>query len=47
MKFVFEIRAVYETLWKRMVEPDCPQMIIQYGSCALHAEGLQTHAQNM
>ena len=32
-----ENRAVYETMWKNRVEPDRPQMTIQYGACALHA----------
>jgi hypothetical protein len=32
-----EYRAVYEIMWKNMVEPDKPQMTMKYGSCALHA----------
>jgi len=32
-----ESRAVYEVMWKNMVEPDRPQMTLQYGACALHA----------
>jgi hypothetical protein len=36
-KFFPENRSVYEILWKNMVEPDWPQMIIQYGACTLHA----------
>ena len=31
-----ESRAVYEIIWKNMVNPDGPQMTIQYGACALH-----------
>jgi len=42
-------RAVYEIMWKYPVEPDSPQMTIQYGARALHAEWLrlQTHTHNM
>jgi hypothetical protein len=32
-----ENRAVYEIMWKNMVQPDRPQMTIQYGACALYA----------
>jgi hypothetical protein len=32
-----ESRAVYEVMCKNMVQPDRPQMIIQYGASALHA----------
>jgi len=35
--FFSENLAVYEITWKNMVEPDRPQMTIQYGACALHA----------
>jgi hypothetical protein len=35
--FFYENRALYEAVWKNMVDPDRPQMIIQYGLCALHA----------
>ena len=35
-KFFSENRAVYEIMWKDMVEPDRPQ-IISDGACALHA----------
>jgi hypothetical protein len=30
-------RAVYEIMWENVVEPEKPQMTIQYGACALHA----------
>jgi hypothetical protein len=30
-------RAVYEIMWKNTVQPDRPQMTIQYGACALPA----------
>ena len=42
--FFFENRAVYEVMWKNVVQPDKP-----YGVCALHAGylRLQTHAKNM
>jgi hypothetical protein len=33
----YEIPSVYEIMWKNVVEPDRPQMIIQYGACPLHA----------
>jgi len=29
-------RAVYEIMWKHVVERDRPQMAISYGACALH-----------
>jgi hypothetical protein len=32
--FFFEKRAVYEIMWKNMVEPDRPQATIWYGACA-------------
>jgi len=32
-----ENRAVYEIMWKNVVEPDGPQTTIQCGACALHA----------
>jgi hypothetical protein len=31
-----ENRAVYEIMWKNMVDPERPQMAIQYGACAFH-----------
>jgi len=30
-------RALYEIMWKNIVQPDSPQMAIQYGAYALHA----------
>ena len=41
--------AVYEIMWKNMVEPDRPQMTIQYGACPSHAGylRLQTQTQNI
>jgi hypothetical protein len=30
-----ENRAIYEIMWKNMVEPDTPQMTIQYGAIAI------------
>jgi hypothetical protein len=33
-----ENRAVDEIMWKNMVEPDRPQMAIEYGAYAFHAE---------
>ena len=41
--FFPENRAVYGVMWKNTVEPDRPQMAIQYGACALRAGWLQTH----
>jgi hypothetical protein len=32
-----ENRAVYEIMWKNMVQGNRPQMTIEYGACALHA----------
>jgi hypothetical protein len=32
-----ENRAVYEIMWKNVVQQDRPQMTIQYGACALCA----------
>ena len=42
-------RSVYEIMRKHTVEPDSPQMTIQYGACAVHAgyQRLQTHTQSM
>jgi hypothetical protein len=28
VSFFFENRAVYEIMWKNMVQPECPQMTI-------------------
>ena len=28
--------AIYEIMWKNIVESDGPQMTIEYGACALH-----------
>jgi hypothetical protein len=41
--------AVYEIIWKNMIKPEKPQIIIQYGTSALH-DGplrLQTGTQNI
>jgi len=32
-----ENRAVDKIMWKNMVQPDRPQMTIEYGTYALHA----------
>jgi hypothetical protein len=32
-----EGRAIYEATWKNTVQPDEPQMTLQYGACVLHA----------
>jgi hypothetical protein len=32
-----ENRVFYEIMWRNMVQPDRPQMALQYGACALHA----------
>ena len=33
-----ENHAVCEVMWKNMVQADKPQMTIQHGECALHAD---------
>jgi hypothetical protein len=42
-----EDRAVYEIIWKYMVDPDRPQMIIQHGACLCRARylRLETHSE--
>jgi hypothetical protein len=30
-------RAAYEIIWKNMVQPERPQMTVEYGACTLHA----------
>ena len=32
----FDTRVIYEIMWKNIVQPDRPQMTIQYGAWALH-----------
>jgi hypothetical protein len=46
--FFLENHAVYEIMYKNMVEPDRPQLTIEYGACGLHAAylRLQTCTQN-
>jgi len=46
---VLKNRAAYEMMWKNMVQPGRPQMIIQYAACAFYAGlvTLQTHTHNM
>jgi len=46
---VFENRAVCETMWKKRVQPDRPQMKIWYGAFSLHAGylRLQTNTRNI
>jgi len=34
---LFENRAVYAMMWKRMTEPDRPLMSLWYGACTLRA----------
>jgi len=45
----FENCAIFEIMWKNVVERDTPQMTIQYGACALHGIQLRlktyTHTQ--
>jgi hypothetical protein len=36
-----ENRAVYEIMWRKLVESERPQMTTQHGACALHAGQLQ------
>jgi hypothetical protein len=49
INFFSENGAVYEIMWKNVVEPDRPQMTTKYGVCILHAGKLklQAHTQNM
>jgi hypothetical protein len=44
-----ETRAVYEKMWKSMVESDRPQITIQYGACfaCWITKATDTHIQNM
>jgi hypothetical protein len=30
-------RGAYDIIQKKMIQPDKPQMTMQYGACALHA----------
>jgi hypothetical protein len=32
-----ENRAVYQIMWKNIVQPDRPQMATSYGACAVRA----------
>ena len=41
--FFYENCAVYEILWKNMVEPDGSQMTISHGACAFHARKIRLH----
>jgi len=36
--FSNENHAVYEIMWKNMVDPDRPQMTVEYGACALNLD---------
>jgi hypothetical protein len=47
--FFFTYRAVYEIIWKSMVDPDRTQVTIQYGTCTLNTElqKLQVHSQTV
>jgi hypothetical protein len=42
-----EIHAFYDIMWKNMVEPDRPQMTIQYGTENVQFNVIQTHTQNI
>jgi len=46
-KLFFFNRAVYEIMWKNIVERGRPQMAIKYSACALHAMylSLQTRSE--
>jgi hypothetical protein len=37
IRFFSQNIAIYETAWKNVVEPERPQMTIQYGACAFYA----------
>jgi hypothetical protein len=34
--YILRIHAIYEIMPKDMVQPDSPQITIQYGACTLH-----------
>ena len=36
-KYFSEGRAVYEIMWKNIVQPGRPQIAIEYGICAFNA----------
>jgi hypothetical protein len=44
-----ENQAVYEMVWKTVINSNWPKATVQYSACALHAVylRLQTHPQNM
>jgi hypothetical protein len=35
--------ALNEIMWENMVQPDRPQITLQYGACALHAAYVRLH----
>ena len=39
--FFSENRTIYEIMWENMVEPERPQMTVQYDACALHARQIR------
>jgi hypothetical protein len=45
--FFFKNHGVYEIMWKNIVQPDRPQISMQYGACAVHAgeEATDTHSE--
>ena len=47
--FFSENRAVFEIVWKNMIQPDRPQMTVSYSACALHVGQLrlQTRSWNV
>jgi hypothetical protein len=47
--FFLKNLTVYEIVWKNIVEPSNPRMVIEYCACAFHAGylNLQTHTQIM
>jgi hypothetical protein len=44
--FFLEKRAVYEGMWKNVLQRSRPQMTIKYGACALHAGFLRLQNPN-
>jgi len=45
--FFFENRAVYETKWKNVLEPDMPQMTVLHVRVSCWMSKAKIHSQNM
>jgi hypothetical protein len=44
--FFSEIRAVYEIMWKNLVDPDRSQVAVLYIACALQFRSILDHRQS-